>query len=81
MNITLGIIGLVLSLLLIIYRAQVKSFTGAIVWAERTFGMGGTYTFFLIVGVLGILFSLMLMTGTFDILFQGVFGNFFGSVK
>lgn len=81
MQIALGLIGIVLSLLLLIYRVPVKHFIGNIGWAEQYFGPGGTYTALLIVGVGGFFVSLIVMTGTLDWLMGSFTGQFFGSAK
>jgi len=81
MNIIGGIIGVILSLLLIIYRVPVKHFMGEWGWAERYLGSGGTFTAMLLIGVFGFIISLMIMTGTLDILLGGFINTLFGSVK
>lgn len=79
MNIFLGLLGVILSLLLIIYRVPVRRFMGKIGWAESHLGPGSTYSVLLFVGIFGFFFSLMWMTGTLDLLFGGFFRLFFGS--
>ena len=81
MQIIGGLIGAILSILLIIYRVRVKHFFGEIGWAERYFGPGGTFTALLLVGVFGFILSLMIMTGTLDLLFGGFISTLFGSAK
>ena len=81
MRILLGLIGVVLSLLLIIYRTQVRGFIGQISWAENRFGPGGTYTALLLLGLFGFIFSLMYMTNSFDFILSGIGFDFFSSVK
>ena len=81
MQIIFGLIGCILSFLLIIYRVPVKRFIGNIAFAERYLGAGGTYTFLLLFGIFGFIFSLMFMTGTLDLLFGGFLKTLFGSVK
>jgi hypothetical protein len=81
MNIVFGIIGMVLSILILIYRVQIRGFMGAIGWAEHYFGPGGTYTALLLAGVLGFFASLIIMTGTLDWLVGGFAGTFFSSFK
>ena len=73
MRFVASLIGVILSILLIVYRDPVKRFTGNIDWAEQHLGAGGTYTLFLIVGVLGFLFSLTAMTGGFGLFFGDAF--------
>jgi len=82
MNIIYGIIGIILSIALIIYRAPIKNFIGQIEWAENKFGPGGTYTLMLFIGIAGFFISLMIMTGTLNLLFGGdVPVDLFKSVK
>ncbi|MBU1018329.1 hypothetical protein KKA33_04885 [Patescibacteria group bacterium] len=81
MNIAFGIIGMILSFLLIIYRVPVKHFIGEIGWAERYFGPGGTFTALLFIGVFGFILSLMIMTGTLGVLLGGFVDTLFSSAK
>lgn len=81
MRIFLGFIGLALSLLLIIYRTQVKRFIGSFEWAEARLGPGGTYTVLLLAGVLGGLFSLTYMTNSFGLFLDFIGIDFFSSVN
>ena len=81
MRIFIGIIGVVLSLLLIIYRVPIKHFIGNIGLAERYLGPGGTFTALVLIGILGFFFSLMYMTDTLDFIFGGFLNTMFGSVK
>jgi hypothetical protein len=79
MQIVFGIMGMILSILILIYRVQIRGFMGTIGWAERYFGPGGTYTALLLAGVLGFFASLIIMTGTLDWLVGGFAGTFFSS--
>lgn len=79
MQIIGGLIGVILSILLIIYRVPVKHFLGDIGWAEQYLGAGGTYTALLLAGIFGFFLSLMVMTGTLDVILGGFGGKFFGS--
>lgn len=81
MNIILGLIGTLLSLLLIIYRERIRSIVGNIAWAEQHLGPGGTYTALLLFGLFGFFISLTIMTGTLDYILGGFFNRFFGSIK
>ncbi len=76
-----GIIGVILSLLLVIYRVRVKHLLGEIGWAERYFGPGGTFTALLLFGIAGFFVSLMVMTGTLGLLFGNVGEKFFSGAK
>ena len=81
MRIILGLIGCVLSIVLIVYRVPVKHFIGQIQWAEQHLGSGGTYTLLAFLGIFGFIFSLVYMTNSFDLIFAGMGFDFFGSVK
>lgn len=81
MRIFLGLIGIVLSFLLIIYRVPVKHFMGNIRWAEEKLGAGGTYTVLVLASLFLFIFSLMYMTNSFDLILGGIQTDFFKSVK
>ncbi|GEM_PF-883409 len=51
---------------LVVYRERVQRFTGAIGFAEQYLGVGGTFTFYIFVGVGAMFFSILYATGTFD---------------
>ena len=55
----IGIIGIPLSFVMIYYRRQIKDFVGEISFAEKFFGMGGTHTMILLLGLLVFVLSLM----------------------
>ncbi len=73
-----AIIGIPLGFILMIYRFQLTQFTGKIQWAEQYLGSGGTYNFFIIIGLITSVLSLMYSLGTFQDFFTGTFGTFFG---
>lgn len=81
MHIVIGLIGVVLSILILIYRVPIREVMGTFGWAEHYFGPGGTYTALMIAGVLGFFISLIIMTNTMDFLVGGFVGQFFGSAK
>lgn len=81
MQVVGGLIGVILSILLVIYRVPVKHFIGNIDWAEGHFGPGGTFTLLLLIGLFGFFISLMIMTGTLDMLLGGFVSTLFGSSK
>ena len=81
MQIIGGLIGVILSFLLIIYRVRVKHFIGNINWAEQHLGPGGTFTLLLLIGLFGFFISLMIMTGTLDLLLGGFVETLFGGAK
>lgn len=81
MRIVLGLVGIVLSFLLIVYRVPVKHFMGQIRWAEEKLGAGGTYTVLVLAALFLFIFSLMYMTNSFDLILGGMQTDFFKSVK
>jgi len=81
MRIFLGLIGCVLAILLIVYRDKVIHFMGPVAWAERHLGGGGTYTLFVLIGILGFIFSLLYMTNSVDLIVGGAGVECFESVK
>lgn len=64
MTIVQGLLAMILGFLVIVFRPQIKSFTGDIGFAERYLGPGGTWTFLLIIGLGLFIFGLMWSTGT-----------------
>ena len=81
MRILMGLIGIIFSFLLVIYREKIVHFTGHIQWAEQHLGAGGTYSVLVIAGIVGFFFSLMYMTNSFDLIFGGVGVDFFDSTQ
>ena len=79
MNIFIGLLGLVISFLIVIYRYGIIRLMGKIEWAEVHLGSGGTYTFLLIFGFFLFIISLMILTGTLGFLLNGFTDIFFGS--
>jgi len=75
MHIVQGIIGMVIGFLMIVFRVRIKNFTGSIGFAERYLGVGGTWTFLLILGILLFVLSLMWATGAFQDFVLGRFGG------
>lgn len=71
-----GLLGMVLGLLILVYRPKIKDFTGDIGFAERWFGPGGTWTFFIILGVGLFVLSLMWFSGTFQSFVGAKFSQF-----
>jgi len=49
---------------LIVYTKRVKDFTGSFDFAEKWFGIGGTYTFLKILGLVVIIGTFLWITGT-----------------
>lgn len=77
MQIIQGIIGIIIGFLMIKYAYPIRQFTGAIGWAEKVFGMGGTGSAIKAIGVLVIILSFLWMTGTLGDALQGLLGRFF----
>ena len=66
MQIILGLIGIVCSVLLIVYRERVGDMLGEPDWAMK---IGGIYNLVVIIGVLLFFWSIAYMTNTQDIFF------------
>lgn len=79
MHLVIGFIISVLGFLLIVYRERVKGITGDIGFAEQYLGVGGTYTFLLLVGIVTFMFGLMWASGSFQDWFVENMGRYFGS--
>lgn len=71
------IIGWSLAYMIIRYRLQIKETIGVVGFAEKIFGVGGTFTFIVVVAVLICIGTLMYALGTLDGLMRAVFGRFF----
>lgn len=78
MHLFIGFLIAILGFALIIYREKVKGFTGDIGFAEQYLGVGGTYTFLLILGIATFIFGLMWATGSFQSWFIENLGRYFG---
>jgi hypothetical protein len=63
MRVIIGILGITTGLLLIKYRSNVRDFTGLVGFAEKYLGNGGTYTFYLLLGIALIFLSVLYATG------------------
>ncbi len=81
MRILVGLIGIVLSALLLVFRVRIRQFMGQIAWAEAKFGPGGTYTALLIAGVALFFLSLIYATDSFGLILGGSEIDFFGSAS
>jgi hypothetical protein len=64
-------------LLIIIYREKIQRVSGNFAFAEKWFGNGGTYTFYILLGFGTIIFSVAYGTGTLDGLVGSTVGRFF----
>ena len=71
-----GILAIVASFFLIKYRERIVGVTGKFQWAEKYLGMGGTYRFFVILGVFSFLWGVASITGTTDVLLSPLRGVF-----
>jgi len=71
-------LGGALGVVIIWKRTKLVEIIGNIGFAEEYLGAGGTYTLWLIVGVLVFIGSLMYGTGTLQSLLSSTFGMFFG---
>ncbi len=73
-----GLMGCILGFLIVVFRPQIKGFTGDIGFAERYLGPGGTWTFLLFLGILIFILSLMWMFGTLQGFLLDTFGGLLG---
>jgi len=76
-KILFAIIGFPLSFIILIYRSNIKQFTGDIDFAEKWFGSGGTYTLILLFGLLVFVATLMYITGSIQYVLSSTLGPFF----
>lgn len=67
---------MVIGLLILVFRPRIKDFTGDIGFAEKWFGSGGTWTFFIILGVGIFVLSLMWATGSLQSFMSSKFSQF-----
>jgi hypothetical protein len=77
MRFFVGIVGFPLGLIIIIYRERIKRFTGDMEFFEKVFGIGGTYTGILVLGIAISIGSLMYMFGTLQAMLAGILAPFF----
>jgi hypothetical protein len=75
MRLLIGLIGIPLGFYIVIKREQLKDFTGDIEFAEKRLGSGGTYTFFVLLGVLVAAGSMMYMFGVLQLLLGDTVGR------
>jgi len=69
--------GVPLGLCFIVYRFQLKQFTGDIAFAEQYFGSGGTYNLFILIGIAVFVGSLMYAFGTLQEIYGITLGKLF----
>lgn len=68
-----GLFLMVLGFLVLVFRPTIKDWTGDIGFAERYLGSGGTWTFFIILGVGFFVAGLMWATGSLqDFIFRNL---------
>lgn len=72
-----GLILFFLGLALVIYRERVQAFTGDIGFAEKYLGTGGTFTFYLFLGIGTMIFSILYVTGASDAFIDNTVGRIF----
>ena len=70
-----GLLGMILGGLIMVYRPQLKNWIGAIPFAERYLGMGGTYLFLLLLGLGVFVLSLMWALGTLQSFLTATFSG------
>ncbi|KKT76632.1 MAG: hypothetical protein UW70_C0016G0011 [Candidatus Peregrinibacteria bacterium GW2011_GWA2_44_7] len=78
MRILTGLLISIAGFLLIVYRERVKGMTGDIGFAEQYLGGGGTYTFYLLLGIVLFFVGLMWASGTLQSWFIENLGLYFG---
>lgn len=74
----IGLVGFPLGIVIVVYRERIKRFTGNLGFAERWFGIGGTYTFYLIVGLVVSVLSVMYASGVLQSWLKAFLGPLFG---
>ena len=72
-----GLVLMVLGFLILVFRPRIKDFVGDIGFAERYLGAGGTWTFFIILGLVFFVGGLMWATGTLQGFIVKNFGTLF----
>ena len=77
-QILVGLIGIPLGLLIIVYREKIHNVTGTFGWAEQYLGTGGTYTALFGIGLTVSIASLMWMMGTLQAGLIGFLGPLMG---
>jgi hypothetical protein len=76
MNFLIILIGFAIMIVVIKYRRAIHEFTGNIGFAERYVG-GGTVTFYVLLGILAFVLSLMYALGTLQGILEMTVGRFF----
>jgi hypothetical protein len=75
MRFILGPIIIIICVMMMKYTVQITNYTGKIDFAEKYLGTGfsGTYTWWRLIALVGIILSLMWMTGTLNITGNALF--------
>ena len=76
-RILIGLIGVPLGFIIMIYRAKIKEVTGPVEFAESKLGPGGTYTLYTLIGLGVSIISVMYAFGTFQEMFNASLGQLF----
>lgn len=69
-----GLIGVPLGFIIMIYRMKIREVTGPIDFAENKLGPGGTYTLYVLIGLAVSIISMMYAFGTFQEVFGATLG-------
>ncbi|MFA6522402.1 MAG: hypothetical protein WCT24_02310 [Patescibacteria group bacterium] len=77
-QILLGIFISAIGILMVWKTSWAIEMIGMNAWAERTFGGGGTRTFYKLMGVLVIIVGFIITTDLFDVVFGGMIMSLFG---
>lgn len=77
-RIFIGTVCVVLGLLLIKFREKVQKITGTVNYAEKIFGPGGTFTFYLLLGSITVILAILYMFGVLQRILPGLLGPIFG---
>ncbi len=77
-----SLIGIIIGILILRYTYVLANAFGKIDWAEKYFGggLGGTYFFYKLLGILLVILSALYMFGILDNLFSPL-GSVFGGLK
>jgi hypothetical protein len=73
MQVFQGLLLMALGMLILVFRPRIKEFTGNIGFAERYLGPGGTWTFYILLGVAFFIIGLMWGLGTLQDFLLGTF--------
>jgi len=77
MRIIWFLVGFIGGLAMIAYREKVQRVTGNFAFAEKYLGNGGTFSFFILLGLGIILLSIFYITGTLDAIINATAGRVF----